>query len=217
QDVGFVGGIDLCHGRRDDKHHRGDPQAIDIDRRYGPTPAWHDIQLQIQGPAIGDLEATFRERWEDPMPLDHRNPLRARMRELVKEPRRASLLPEASPDPPPSDGSAAVQVLRTYPAKRPPFPFARCGERSVARAYRKAYARARSLIYVEDQYLWAAEVAQALADALRRAPDLRLIAVLPRYPDRDGTVSGPLQRIGQVQAIRTLAEAGGDRAAIFDL
>ena len=38
-DVAFVGGIDLCHGRRDDEHHHGDPQAIDLDPRYGPRPA----------------------------------------------------------------------------------------------------------------------------------------------------------------------------------
>lgn len=29
-DVAFVGGIDLCHGRRDDVAHAGDPQALPI-------------------------------------------------------------------------------------------------------------------------------------------------------------------------------------------
>ena len=38
-DVAFVGGIDLCHGRRDDERHEGDEQAIDLDPRYGPRPA----------------------------------------------------------------------------------------------------------------------------------------------------------------------------------
>jgi phosphatidylserine/phosphatidylglycerophosphate/cardiolipin synthase-like enzyme len=75
--VAFVGGIDLCHGRNDDEDHLGDPQAIALDRRYGPRPAWHDTQLEIRGPAVGDLLHTFRERWEDPSPLDHRNPWRA--------------------------------------------------------------------------------------------------------------------------------------------
>ena len=79
-DIGFVGGIDLCHGRNDDENHRGDPQPIDIDDRYGERPPWHDIQLEIQGPAIGDLAFTFRERWDDPTPLDHRNPLRLETR-----------------------------------------------------------------------------------------------------------------------------------------
>jgi phosphatidylserine/phosphatidylglycerophosphate/cardiolipin synthase-like enzyme len=64
--VAFVGGIDLCHGRRDDTQHRGDGQAIELDRRYGPHPPWHDIQLEVSGPAVGDLDFTFRERWVDP-------------------------------------------------------------------------------------------------------------------------------------------------------
>jgi phosphatidylserine/phosphatidylglycerophosphate/cardiolipin synthase-like enzyme len=55
--VAFVGGIDLCHGRHDDHRHEGDPQAIELDQRYGPRPPWHDVQLQVRGPAVGDLAA----------------------------------------------------------------------------------------------------------------------------------------------------------------
>src|SRR5712691_8679976 len=216
QDVAFVGGIDLCHGRRDDARHLGDPQAIRIDPRFGPRPAWHDVQLEIRGPVVGDLCRCFREQWEDPTPLDHRNPWRARLARLADEPRRPHPLPGEPDDPPPA-GAHAVQVLRTYPAKRPPFPFAPQGERSVARAYVKAMGRARSLIYLEDQYLWSDEVAGILAAALERSPTLRLIAVVPRYPDRNGRLSGPPNRIGQQAAIRTVREAGGDRVAIYDL
>ena len=74
-------------------------------------------------------------------------------RHAAAEPDRPSPLPPPSLDPPPA-GEHAVQVLRTYAAKRPPFPFAPDGERSIARAYLKAFARARRLVYVEDQYLW---------------------------------------------------------------
>jgi phosphatidylserine/phosphatidylglycerophosphate/cardiolipin synthase-like enzyme len=87
----------------------------------------------------------------------------------------------------------------------------------VARAYAKALGRARSLIYVEDQYLWSTHVARVFADALRRHADLRLIAVVPRYPDRDGTISGPLNRIGQRDALAMLDASGGDRVAVYDL
>jgi phosphatidylserine/phosphatidylglycerophosphate/cardiolipin synthase-like enzyme len=111
----------------------------------------------------------------------------------------------------------AVQVLRTYPAKRPAFPFAPRGERSIARAYTKALENARSLIYIEDQYLWSTDVASLFADALRRSPELRLIAVVPRYPDRDARFSGPLNRIGQQQALAMLHEAGDERVAVYDL
>ncbi len=38
RDVAFIGGIDLCHSRRDDESHRGDPQAVQMSRRYGAAP-----------------------------------------------------------------------------------------------------------------------------------------------------------------------------------
>jgi hypothetical protein len=88
-------------------------------------------------------------------------------------------------DPAPA-GPHAVQVLRTYPAKRPPLPVRPHRRAQHRPAYLKALWRARRLFYLEDQYLWSEDVAQALADALRRSPDLHLIAVVPRYPDQDG-------------------------------
>ena len=100
-DFAFAGGIDLCHGRRDDARHRGDPQAIELDDRYGPTPPWHDVQLEVHGPAVGDLGFTFRERWEDPTPLDHRNPWR-----LAAAPRH----PRAAPSRSAASGTAATRA-----------------------------------------------------------------------------------------------------------
>jgi phosphatidylserine/phosphatidylglycerophosphate/cardiolipin synthase-like enzyme len=110
-----------------------------------------------------------------------------------------------------------VQVLRTYPAKRPRYPFAPHGERSIARAYQRAFARARHLVYVEDQYFWSTAVTRALADALRREPALQVIAVVPRYPEQDSAVSGTPMRLGQQRARDLLTEAGGDRFAMYDL
>jgi len=68
-DVAYVGGIDLCHSRRDTSEHTGDPQPLNMSDRYGPRPPWHDVQVAIRGPAVGDVETTFRERWTDPTPL----------------------------------------------------------------------------------------------------------------------------------------------------
>ena len=216
EDVAFVGGIDLCHGRRDDARHHGDEQAIDVDPRYGPRPPWHDVQLEVHGPAVGDLAWTFRERWSDDTPLDHRNPVRSYLRRRAGQPKRPGPLPPMPPDPPPA-GRHAVQVLRTYPAKRPRAPYAPDGERSIARAYLKAFRRARRLVYIEDQYLWSGAAAGALAERLAEDPGLHLVAVVPRYPDRDGRLSGPPYRIGQQQAIGRLRDAGGERVHVFDL
>jgi phosphatidylserine/phosphatidylglycerophosphate/cardiolipin synthase-like enzyme len=215
-DVAFEGGIDLCHRRHDDSQHGGDPQAVALDSRYGTRPPWHDVQLEVQGPAVGDLEYTFRERWEDPTPRDHRNPWRIAFRRLIHEPRHLGPLPPAHDDPEPR-GTHAVQVLRTYPAKRPPYPFAPEGERSVARAYLKAFRRARRLVYLEDQYLWSSHAAHALADALERNRELHVVAIVPRYPDRGGRATSAASRVGREYVTDILRRAGGDRVAVYDL
>jgi phosphatidylserine/phosphatidylglycerophosphate/cardiolipin synthase-like enzyme len=212
-DLAFVGGIDLCHSRRDDAGHGGDPQRQPMAAVYGPRPPWHDVQLAIRGPAVGDVEAVFRERWDDPQPLS-RNPVH-RVADLLRgDDRGRRALPPQLPDPP-AAGSHTVQLLRTYPRRRGGYPFAPQGERSVARGYLKAFGRAERLIYLEDQYLWSFEAARALADALRARPRLQVVAVLPHYPDQDGRVAGPPNLVGRENALALLRSAGGDRVAVY--
>ncbi len=87
----------------------------------------------------------------------------------------------------------------------------------MARGYLKALPQARSLIYLEDQYLWSLPVARVLAGALRDNPGLRLIAVIPRFPDQDGKLSEPPNLIGRAKALALLRAAGGDRVAVYGL
>lgn len=216
RDVAFVGGIDLSHSRRDDADHAGDPQAVDMDPRYGKQPPWHDAALELRGPVVADVLKLFAERWDDPHPLDRRTPYRMLLQRLADMPRHPEALPETAPPPPPA-GPHAVQLLRTYGVKHPPFPFAPEGERSVARAYTKAFALARSLIYIEDQYLWSAEVADGIAAALEQNPGLNVIAVVPRYPDSDGPLGGPPKRLGQLRAIETIRRVAPGRFGVFNL
>ncbi|MBT2503764.1 phospholipase D-like domain-containing protein [Curtobacterium sp. ISL-83] len=216
KDVAFVGGIDLSHSRRDDAEHLGDPQPVSIDSRYGEHPAWHDASIELRGPVVADVVAVFAERWDDPHPLDRSLPYRMLLQRLTHMPRHPEPLPERT-DPPPPAGDHAVQLLRTYGIKHPPFPFAPDGERSIARAYAKAFARARSLIYIEDQYLWSKEVASGIAEALERNPELAVIVIVPRYPNSDGPLGGPPARLGQIEAMRTLRRSAPERVGVFDL
>jgi phosphatidylserine/phosphatidylglycerophosphate/cardiolipin synthase-like enzyme len=213
-DVAFAGGIDLCHSRNDDATHAGDRQRQPMAAVYGDRPPWHDAQLMIRGPAVGDLEATFRERWRDPAAVT-RNPLNRLMDGVRRgdddEPDPLS----AQPPDPDRCGEQAVQILRTYPYRRIGYPFAPDGERSVARAYRKVLAQAKSLVYVEDQYFWGDDVAQCFADALAAEPELHLIVVIPRFPDQDGRFSLPPNLVGRARALRAVTEAGGDRVAVY--
>ena len=209
-DIAFVGGIDLCHSRRDDARHLGDPQSQSMAAAYGEHPAWHDIQAAISGPAVFDVETVFRERWLDPTPLS-RSPIRRLHDRLAGDDLRPDPLPPQAPPPDPvPDGTQLVQLLRTYPNLRHgrDYPFARGGERSVARGYTKALQRAERLIYVEDQYLWSTEVAATFADALRAKPELRVIAVLPHLPDQSAPLSRVPQELGRHDAVAQLLEAG---------
>lgn len=214
-DVAFAGGIDLCHSRGDDDTHTGDPQPQSMAGVYGDQPPWHDVQLEIRGPAVGDLELCFRERWNDPAPVT-RNPFYRLADWLRHDDDRPDPLPEQWPDPP-AAGAHTVQVLRTYPVRRRGYPFARRGERSIARAYRKVIERAQHLIYVEDQYLWGAEVTECFADALRTRPELRLIVVVPHHPDQDGRMNVQPQVLARQLAVQKLCDAAPDRAAVYGL
>ncbi len=215
-DVAFVGGIDVCHGRRDDHHHLGDPQAVELDdEHYGERPPWHDLQIELHGPVVDDLAWTFAERWHDPAPVDVPTPVRAALHRYAKHPDEPGpLAPSIRPD---GDGPLAVQVLRTYPALRHGYPFAERGERSIARAYLKAFARARRFVYLEDQYLWSVDATRTLREALARSPELQIVVVVPRHPDPDGALSGEASRIGRERVLDGLHDVGHERVAVYDL
>ena len=220
RDVAYVGGIDLCHSRRDDADHHGDPQPLGtMAKEYGDTPPWHDIQAAISGPAVFDVESVFRERWEDPTALT-RSPVYWTQDKLLRLDMHPDPMPEQAPPPPPVEGGThVVQLLRTYPNLRHgrDYPFARGGERSVARGYTKAVSRARQLIYVEDQYLWGHHVGDVFTDALRDHRDLRVIAVVPLWPDLDGAFGRTPQLVGRRRAMRKMMEVAPDRVAVYGI
>ena len=213
--IAFMGGIDIAFSRADDIDHAGDEQAMQFPGVYGERPPWHDVQVSIEGPAVVDVEKTFRERWTGSA-VDVPSPFRM----LIDRARHATPmtigdLPEPRPAPAEA-GTQAVQILRTYPSRLRRYPFAPLGERSIAAAYRKSLRRARRLVYIEDQYLWAPGVARLLAEALRAQPGLRMVVVVPRYPDKEGTSSIP-SLVGRERTIEVCRAAGPDRFAIYDL
>ncbi len=119
---------------------------------------WHDLMVQLEGETVADVEQNFRQRWaavtgEDDLP------------------RRAPAVDPAWRTP--------AQVVRTVP--RGVYGFAPEGEFGIRHAYVEALRRARRLIYLENQYLWSAEVVEALVAAME-APHpgpFRIVLVLP--------------------------------------
>ena len=217
QDVAFVGGLDLARSRADGWDHAGDPLPRDFAEVYGSRPAWHDVHLEIRGPAVAQVEQVFRERWADPEAMTLL-PWQRTADRAAGLPQRGSPLPAGLPAPNPQ-GSAAVQLLRTYPHRRGrrSYPFAPKGELSVARGFAKALQRARRLVYIEDQYLWSTEVGEVLDDALHRNPRLQVIAVRPRYPDQEGHFKVPATLLGRGLSLRALRPGVRDRLTLLDI
>jgi len=216
RDVAFVGGMDLAHNRRDDADHGGDPQPQPLTEEYGDHPPWHDVQAEIRGPAVYDVETVFRERWEDPTPLS-RSPIRKAVDRWRHNDTSPDGLPAQRP-PPPEAGHHVVQLLRTYPDLRHgrDYPFARGGERSVARGYSKAVCQAERIIYVEDQYFWGHGVAEPFEQALSEHPELRVIVVIPLVPDIAGLNRVP-QVLGRERALAYLMRIAPGRVAAYGL
>jgi phosphatidylserine/phosphatidylglycerophosphate/cardiolipin synthase-like enzyme len=145
---------------------------------------WHDVATRIRGPAVADVADHFRQRW----------------REVARDPLPAPTRPEGA-------GGVELQVARTVPERT--YDFAPTGDFRIFEAYRQALRSAESLIYIENQFLWSAEIAEVLADKLRRAPrdDFRLVLLLPANPNNGAdTTRGQLGR---------LIEADGGRGRVL--
>ncbi len=171
--VAFVGGLDVTAFDAD----RWDVQQHTF--RQGRN--WHDAHWRLEGPCVADVAANFAQRWnatapDDPVPLTPQPPLPAAGEGEQHAPFSSAGEGEQV-------GDAVVQVQRTIP--KGVYPFAPRGVYGIAHAYRRAIARARRFIYLENQYLWSPEITDALCEAIERGRDtnLQIALVLPSHPN----------------------------------
>ncbi|MGH3261433.1 MAG: phospholipase D-like domain-containing protein, partial [Trebonia sp.] len=131
---------------------RFDTQAHEARRRIG----WHDVATRLRGPAVADVDDHFRMRWH----------------ELTGE-----RLPE--PSPPAAAGESTVQIVRTVAEGM--YEAVPRGDFRILESYTRALRSARELIYLENQFLWASEVVEIIADKLRDppTPQFRVVILLP--------------------------------------
>ncbi|MGH7723276.1 MAG: phospholipase D-like domain-containing protein [Candidatus Dormibacteria bacterium] len=124
------------------------------------TLGWHDASASLTGPAVADVAAHFAMRWEA----------------ITGE----RLAPAEAPAP---AGASRVQVVRTVPEHT--YPGLVDGDFSVLEAYVGALRGARRLVYMENQFLWSAEIVAILRSKLLQppTPDFRLCVVLPSRPN----------------------------------
>jgi len=135
---------------------RFDSQEHDARAQRG----WHDVSSMLKGPAVADVAEHFRLRW----------------REVTGE----ALDGGAAPLP---AGEHTVQVVRTVPERV--YDGVPRGDFRILESYLRALRDARSLVYLENQFLWSPEIATVLRDKLLDppSPDFRIVLLLPAKPN----------------------------------
>ena len=210
--VAFCGGLDFAFQRWDDEHHARNslnrllPNPLSHPRSPGfnpvdtaplrlqllPLQPWHDVHVQIAGPAAHDIDANFRERWEDAdfifspdsavsaqlfPQLDaiyNEHPL-----SISRTNQKPNPLP-VRPAQPIGSGTHYVKIARTYNS-RTIFTMMQ----NIIHCIR----RAKHLIYIEDQYLTSLHVAEELRLRLREVADLVVIIVTGERPDPPAAIT----------------------------
>ncbi len=160
EDLAFSGGFDVCHGRWDTcEHLADDPRRRDL--AGDPYSPFHDVQMMVQGPVAASLAELARERWR-----------RATGESLEAAPPRSDL--EWPARVPVDLENVPVAISRTFPA------FAEGPEvREIEAQTKLALRRARSLVYIENQFLTSKSIGQALLASLREGQGPQIACVLP--------------------------------------
>ncbi len=159
--VAFCGGIDLTKNRWDTPEHqpqnphRKTPEGDE----YGP---FHDAQMVVDGDAAASLGDLFRDRWQWAT---------GKMLPALETPHHPPWPSSIEPD----LTEASVGISRTLPAYK-----GRAEVREIQHLYQDGIASAAKLIYIENQYLTAGDIAGLLVERLRQENGPEVIVVLPR-------------------------------------
>ena len=158
--IAFVGGLDLAKGRWDTPEHRPEePRRSDFNGAW--LPPHHDVQLAVDGAAAAALAELVRKRWW------HATGERLHAPKTAEDPWPSSLVPDLS--------EIDIGIARTEPAYMDSQEI-----REVEILIKDGIAAAKRLIYVENQYLTAAAVGDALANRLRQPDGPEVVLIVSR-------------------------------------
>jgi phosphatidylserine/phosphatidylglycerophosphate/cardiolipin synthase-like enzyme len=197
--VAFLGGIDVCEARWDDRRHCG---KNDVRLSRGrPQKPYHDVQAYVAGDdAVKALEALFTERWE-------RCTSGGKL-SLPEVSRAPILVPRVSVE----MGEANVAFSRTDPRSADDI------TREVEHLFVDAIERAERLIYIETQYFSSRKVYEALRDRMRAVgrpkPEI-VIVVNERAEAPKEELAVGLRQAQNVECLRKVAAATGTRLGMY--
>ena len=160
----FLIGSPFVNGYWDDPRHRPVDERRPH-RELGGRPL-HDVSVRLTGPVVTDLDVMFCEMWNESS--------------IVLGDDTGIMHPQRARAPSP-ERSGAIRLVRSLPLRASPT--APAGAMEILDACLDGIDRARSLIYIEHQYLSVRPVVAALAAALAREPSLEVILVLNQNPD----------------------------------
>lgn len=188
--VAFCGGLDLTVRRWDTPDHDPDDSRR-VDPKGEAYPPFHDLQMLVDGEAAAALAEVARCRWSV-----------ATGRDLGTV--------QADSDPWPRDlepdlREVDVAIART---RAPCEPVEMV--REVEATFRAAIGEAERFIYIENQYLTAESVRDALIARMKQRPQLEVLAVVPG--DHNGWLEKGAMQAGRMRFVAHLRRAGlGDR------
>ena len=159
--IAFVGGMDVCNSRWDNREHLAECGIRDGSRKCSP---YHDVQAYVTGESVELLRKWFCVRWQ-----------LATGKELdLPEMPHEDIHVESSFD----VEAPRIALARTLPRmKDPPH----SPVREIYELHVRAIAAAERVIYIENQYLSSDEIADALERRMiaRTEQPLEIIFVLP--------------------------------------
>ena len=187
----FLGGMDVCEARWDDRRHLArNPLRLSHGR---PQKPYHDVQAWLTGQdAARALQDLFAEQWTRAggLPLELGSPHR----------------PEVSVRGALPLGGATVALSRTDP--RPEGKTVR----EVERLFEDAIAAADRLIYVETQYLSSRRMREALVRRMREPgrPRPEIVIVVNEHAEAlKEEVAVGLRQARNLEALREVADSTG--------
>ncbi|MBB4286834.1 VTT domain-containing protein [Roseospira goensis] len=186
--VAFTGGLDIAPARWDTRAHHADDTRRRLSGNGDPYPAFHDMQVMMEGPVAGVLGALVRERWA----------------RVTDEPAPAAP-PADLPAPWPAGAPADIDRLPVALARTAPATAHAAPVEEIARLIEADIRAARRWIYIEDQYLTARVAAHALADRLAEPDGPEVVAVVPRI--WDGWLETATMGVGRERFLRLIRAA----------
>jgi len=198
--IAFVGGMDICSSRWDDRRHlQENPQRVDTDgTRYG---SYHDIQSYHTGPAVQVLIDLFSKRWLDSGATELK-------------------LPDAPALPITFDAAQAFPMpTHQVAVSRTQARTAQTGRREIheiRHLFIDAIMSAEKLIYLENQYFSSQIIYWSLI-ARMASPDRTRIQIIMILPDRLPFTEELFLGLPQVKMLHSLQQVAQKTGHTFSV